>query len=161
MTTTWKYKGTGKKRYIEVHVYWVQSAVKHTYEYLWNQKIFRGLCPRILKQPQNREGKERSMHREEEGRWREGRVGWEGREGERKGKGMERRGRREGKEGEKRGKGMAGKWKERELGGGEVCVMVFRGDGRPWLFYMLRGSRVIGNPSLTGRTAGLRSWLNG
>jgi hypothetical protein len=132
MTTTWKYKGTGKNRYIKVHVYWVQNAVKHTYEHLWNQKIFRDLRPRIPKKAQNREGRRRSKHREEEGRWREGRVGWgrKGRGTERKGKGMEGRGRREGKE-ERRREGREG----REIEGtgirGEVCVMVFWGDGRP------------------------------
>jgi hypothetical protein len=71
------------------------------------------------------------MHREEEGRWREGRVGWG-----RKGRGTEREG--NGAEGKKGGKG-GGEERERDgremegTGiGGEVCVMVFGGDGRPW-----------------------------
>jgi hypothetical protein len=69
------------------------------------------------------------MHREEEGRWREERVGWGRKEGEWKGKGMEGRGRREGKEGRRDGKG--GQGSGRNGNWGEVCVMVFGGDGRP------------------------------
>jgi hypothetical protein len=95
-------------------------------------KNFPGASPRIPKKAQNREGRGRSKHREEEGRWREGRVGWgrKGRGTEREGNGGE--GKKGGKGGEeKRGKGRAGKWKERELGGGEVCVMVFGGMDAP------------------------------
>jgi hypothetical protein len=73
------------------------------------------------------------MHREEEGRWREGRVGWG-----RMGRGTEREG--NGAEGKKGGKG-GGEERERDgremegTGiGGEVCVMVFGGDGRPCVY---------------------------
>jgi hypothetical protein len=83
MTTTWKCKGTGKKRYIKVHVYWVQNAVKLTYEHLWNQKNFPGAMPRTPKKAQKKggEGKEgQGRGREVEGR---GRMGW-GRKGRRR-----------------------------------------------------------------------------
>jgi hypothetical protein len=95
-TTTWKYKDTGKKRYIEVHAYWVQNAVKHTYEYLWNLKIFRGLCPRIPQKTQNREGREDWCTEKRKGDG--GKKGWDGEGRKENGKAREWRGGEEGRE---------------------------------------------------------------
>jgi hypothetical protein len=70
------------------------------------------------------------MHREEEGRWREGRVGWgrKGRGTEREGNGGE--GKKGGKEGRRR-EGRGGQGTGRNGNWGEVCVMVFGGMDAP------------------------------